>query len=543
MTATLVALGGLLLAGLLARRASEGAGTAINAMLEARLTVALVSALTLAMTAWSWGSVSPPATVHDETAYLLQARIFASGHWTALAPPVPEFWEQAHVLVQPVVAAKYFPGHSLLLALGVLSGWPALVPLLLQALTGALVFVLARRTAGSAVALLSWVLWLALPSVRMFVPSYLSEVTTAACWLAGWYCLLRWRDGGRTGWLVALALVTGWGAITRPLTMLVWAVPVGIVVLAAVARARRWRAFAGALVAGAAVLAVVPLWSARTTGSWRETPLAEYTAQYMPWDVPGLGLTVTAPSRALTPDMRELSAGFRDMHAQHTARELPATLAQRVAATISDAPARYLLMACLLAGLLTIDAVSGVAVASAALLVLAYLSYATSTMWLVYHYEAIAVLAFLAAAGVARACAALMPARAARDGVRRWRSVRLGPALLAASLGFTPMALASAGARRDYHLKNARYFDFFGGLVARIPEPRAVVFVRYGRHHIPDASLVENSPDLSRERVWMVYDRGDADNARLMTLAPGRAAYLLDEDAMAITAYRPDSPR
>jgi len=68
----------------------------------------------------TWGSWHPMPLDHDEVAYLLQAEIFADGRWAMPAPPLPDFFGQAHVLVTPVLASKYPPGHSLLLALGTL---------------------------------------------------------------------------------------------------------------------------------------------------------------------------------------------------------------------------------------------------------------------------------------------------------------------------------------------------------------------------------------------------------------------------------------
>src|SRR6266851_3338561 len=69
--------------------------------------------LTAFSIAWIWGGLHAVPASHDEAAYLLQARIFGTGHWTAPGRPLPEFFEQTHVFVTPVLASKYFPGHSL----------------------------------------------------------------------------------------------------------------------------------------------------------------------------------------------------------------------------------------------------------------------------------------------------------------------------------------------------------------------------------------------------------------------------------------------
>src|SRR6185295_1212626 len=140
---------------------------------------------------WVWGETSPRPTVHDEASYVLQADIFARFRWTAPTPPLPEFFEQPHVLVVPAVASKYPPGHALLLALGAFLHFPPLVPLLLSAATAALIALLATRLTNAWVALLTWVIWLTTPLVLRYQPAYFSEVTTSAVVLASWWCLLE----------------------------------------------------------------------------------------------------------------------------------------------------------------------------------------------------------------------------------------------------------------------------------------------------------------------------------------------------------------
>src|SRR3954469_4277237 len=80
---------------------------------------------------WMWGSLNQVAPVHDDAAYILQARIFASGHLVAAARPAPVFFEQYHTFVEPVVAAKYPPGFSLLMVPGIWLGLAGLIPALL----------------------------------------------------------------------------------------------------------------------------------------------------------------------------------------------------------------------------------------------------------------------------------------------------------------------------------------------------------------------------------------------------------------------------
>ena len=76
--------------------------------------------------------------MHDERAYLLQAEIFAGGHWTAPSPPIAAFFEQMHVFIEPAVFAKYPPGHAVMLVPGMWVGLPGLMPALLAGVAGLL---------------------------------------------------------------------------------------------------------------------------------------------------------------------------------------------------------------------------------------------------------------------------------------------------------------------------------------------------------------------------------------------------------------------
>ena len=123
------------------------AGRRLDALQRAPAVAPLAVALAAGLITFrAWGSLNPLPTVGDEVAYLLQASLLAEGRIAGDAPPVPEFFEQAHVLVTPTLAPKYPLGFALALVPGVLIGASALVPLLLTGLTGALLFVLCRRS-------------------------------------------------------------------------------------------------------------------------------------------------------------------------------------------------------------------------------------------------------------------------------------------------------------------------------------------------------------------------------------------------------------
>ena len=473
----------------------------------------------------------PGASVHDEFAYLLQARLFARGQWTAPSPPAPEFFEQMHVLAVPARAAKYPPGHALLMSAGVAFGLPALVPLLLSGWAGGLLFALARRMAGVWVALIAWLLWIGAPGNLADRALYLSETTTSLLWLLGWWALLRWRDSGRARDLLLLATATGWGAITRPLTMLLFALPVFVVVLR-IGRARRvWRDIAAAAALGTGILALMPVWSSKTTGDWRLTPLELYTRQYMPYDVAGFSPPRTRPERELPPVLREASEELERMQAAHRWQSLPATLRLRLEAIARDSwGGAGVLLVLFLIGLTALSAEGWLAAGTAALLVLGYLTYWHDSSWAVYYLEIQPVIAFVTALGAWRLLSFLAdrvasPRGAAGDTARERRRIQVG---LASACLFAVLAALQVRSLTWSRQEALAEQKALASALRQIHDAPAVVFVRYAPGHNGHRSLVNNEDDLVRLNVWFVHDLGPA-NRTLLDLVPGRSPYLYDE--------------
>ncbi|MDQ5856827.1 MAG: glycosyltransferase family 39 protein, partial [Acidobacteriota bacterium] len=336
------------------------------AVLSHRFAPAAIGILTALTTLAVWGTLDAVPVVHDEAAYLLQSRIFLTGRWTAPGRPVPEFFEQVHVFVTPVLASKYPPGHSIALLPGVALGVPGLMPVVLSGVSGGFLFLLARRFYGGWVALLAWVIWLAAPGPLATRASYLSESTSSALWLFGWWCLIRWRESGEPHKLWLLSLTSGVLCLTRPLTMLAFVIPAGLVVLCDVARRKVWKDFAIAIAAGGLVLTVVPLWSMRTLGTWRTTPYQYYSAVYYPYETFGFGLRETPALRPYPSVLEPADRLFRGIHRRHQIRDLPTILGDRLAAIASDiwGPRRHFLVILAVLGALTAGPPMGFALAA-----------------------------------------------------------------------------------------------------------------------------------------------------------------------------------
>jgi dolichyl-phosphate-mannose-protein mannosyltransferase len=537
-----------LLAWLLGRRESvrttAAPARAVRDVLGHRWAPIVVGGLTTAVVWIAWGGLARVPVVHDEAAYVLQAQLFARGSWVGRAPVLPEFFEQLYLLVTPVLASKYPPGHSLMLAPGALVGLPGLPVVLLNGVTGALIFALARHVAGGAVALLTWLVWVTCFPAIYFRASYLSEVTSSAAWLVAWWCLLGWRDQGRQGWLVGVAAAAGLVAVTRPLTALALAIPIGLVVLRDRSARRSWRDLGLAIGVSTACVALVPFWSARTTGSPFLTPLELYTRVYVPFDKPGFGLDTSArPVRAVPRDMAITNQSFREEHRAHTVAALPGTLAKRLRMIARDTwyDWRIGLVPFALLAVTALPVAAWFALATLAAHVLLYLLYAHPAFWTVYYLESEPVLAFVTAFGVVRVIAL-----AADAGRRRWRDVRtmsLVPGAPAASTGVLVLAFAACvpGAMtlrllRQQVNRDRVYFERFAAVVHGIRDERAIVFVRYAPAHNDNSSLVRNPANYDDARVWIVHDRG-ADNARLVAAAKGRRAYSFDEGSWSLRPF------
>jgi hypothetical protein len=500
----------------------------VHWLLTRRFVPVAAGVISALLTWYVWGSLDEPGTIHDEQAYLLQARIFAEGRWTGAAPPLPEFFEQAHVFVEPRVAAKYPPGNSLLMVPGVWLGMPGLMTVVFAGVAGGLLFALARRFTDPTVALVAWALW-STATVGLFCrASYVSQNLSAALWLGALWALARWRERGRGADLALLSGALGWLFLTRPLTAAALAAPIGVVVLAGTVRHGRWGQLG--IVAGlaAATIGLTLMWHDRTLGDWRVSPYAEYSRQYVPFDKPGFGVDPTPPRRQPPPEIVWVGQSRLAFHAAHQPSALPLILVQRLTGlgqALGETWRGFLVVLFVLGAFRAAGAVR-FAVLSGLLLLAAYLVYAHPSVWVIYYAEIFPVFFVVAALELGWiAGTALKLAPRARQAAMMLALVLMAPA----------MAIDVMAARR-FHDESAAFPRAAAEAVAQIPESRAVVFLRYPPDHEHHWSLNVNAPDPRTARVWLVNDRGPA-NARLLAQTD-RAAYVLNVGAWTLERIR-----
>jgi dolichyl-phosphate-mannose-protein mannosyltransferase len=479
-----------------------------------------------------WGSFHEPGVVHDERAYLLQAEIFAGGHWTAPSPPIAAFFEQMHVFIEPAVFAKYPPAHALTLVPGIWLGVPGLMPALMTGIAGALVFWLARRLANEWTALLTWWLWTTAWTTLLWSASYFSETTSTAMWLIAVAATISWLDSGRGAVLLGVAAALGWGIMARPLTMAVLALPLAFVILRRVRAARSWTTLVAPVALGAAILALGPLWNQQTLGDWRLDPYSRYSRVYFPFDKPGFGVDPAPPLRPVVGEMAAVGDWSRAEHARYTLSSVPLAFVLRLMSIMVWCAEgwRLALGALILAAALHASGVERAGVVTIALLLLAYLTFAHPPMWIVYYVEVLPIFYFLAACELGRVVRKFGGLGSGPGG--RWPAP-LANALLAVALLLLPLGVSDVlRVRAAIDVRNS-FHRAADAAMAGLPPGKAIVFVSYPSSQNPHLGLTRNEPDLASAQRWVVYDRG-SQNAELRALAPDRAAYRLDAASMRV---------
>ncbi len=155
----------------------------------------------------------------DSVFQVFQARIFASGALYAPAPPGEAFFAAQHLLVDGGRwFSQYPPGHSGLLAVGVLAGAVWLVPVALSMGTALLMYGFTRRAYDLATARLTLVLLAFAPFFWFMGASHMNHVSALFFVSAFLYLLVRWEDGGGAVTLLLAGLAIGAAFLSRPLT-------------------------------------------------------------------------------------------------------------------------------------------------------------------------------------------------------------------------------------------------------------------------------------------------------------------------------------
>ncbi len=324
----------------------------------------------------------------DEATYLFQGRIFADGN--LLAPSVPgiaRFQEAFTIFTDEGTTGKYLFGEPLLLAFGILVGFPLLLHVVLAAATVAFVRLASRRESSDAFANGAAMLLAVSPGFVMTTACPLSQAPALAAVAAAVWAVGRgkWMGGLWAGLAVGLAMAS------RPQV----ALPAGVVIGAMALWSDR-RALGGMIIGILPSAVAILAYNAAVTGD----PLV------LPWALAGseqfgFGPEV-APGISHTVGDGLLAAVFAAVRLNGWALGWPVSLAAPIAWLACGMPRR--------------KAVAPWAWIAVATFVfhMGYYSIGTSDTGAIYHHAAIPFFALSAAAVVEKLAAT------------RWRGMAAG---------------------------------------------------------------------------------------------------------------------
>uniref|UniRef100_A0A7C2BGY9 Glycosyltransferase RgtA/B/C/D-like domain-containing protein n=1 Tax=Thermomicrobium roseum TaxID=500 RepID=A0A7C2BGY9_THERO len=223
----------------------------------------------------------------DEVAFLFQATTLARGHLVAPAPPVPDAFAIPFVIVRDGMwFGKYPPGYPLVLALGVLVGYPPLVNAVAAALSVLLVTALAHKIYDFPTGLLAATLLVASPFFLIQAASFMAHTVCLALTLLFVFSFLLTLERPTVLRALPGALALALLVLARPLTALGVTLPFVFWALWRFWRVPNWRPAslcfaAGGLLGSAALLA----YNQHTTGN----PLTFGYELWWPFDRVGFG--------------------------------------------------------------------------------------------------------------------------------------------------------------------------------------------------------------------------------------------------------------
>ncbi len=223
----------------------------------------------------------------DEVAFLFQAATIARGHLTAPAPPIPEAFDTPFIIVRNGMwFGKYPPGYPLILAFGVLLGYPALVNALAAALSILLLIALSRLIYNFPTGLLAATLLAASPFFLLQAASFMAHTVCLALTLLFVFSFRLTLAHPTIRRALPGALALALLVLARPLTALGVTLPFVIWALWRFWRAPNWRPVglcfaAGGFLGSLALLA----YNQHTTGD----PLTFGYELWWPFDRVGFG--------------------------------------------------------------------------------------------------------------------------------------------------------------------------------------------------------------------------------------------------------------
>ena len=184
----------------------------------------LVALVGYAAVGWYGGRGFTPV-IHDEHAYLFQAKTFAAGKLSYPPPPNPEFFDAFHILTEHAYASKYPPGHAAALVPGVWLGFPMLVPLFLSVGSLVLLYYFIESVSNARDALITVVLFAVSPIQFEMSMSYFSHTSELFFLLLFALSLATSVIRAKISYLLLAGISLGMAFSIRPLTAVAFCLP------------------------------------------------------------------------------------------------------------------------------------------------------------------------------------------------------------------------------------------------------------------------------------------------------------------------------
>ncbi|MFO1095284.1 MAG: glycosyltransferase family 39 protein [Planctomycetaceae bacterium] len=287
----------------------------------------LLAGISFGLSVWTGGRFGdlPPA-YHDEFSYLFQAKTFLAGRLSFPSfAPMPELFDQMHVLNEGRFASRYFPGAGLWLAPFVALGRPYLGYWIAGALTTICVYWIGWEIGGRRTALFAGMLNALSPGLALFSNLLLAHNPTLLGLTFFIWMYLRAQRTGRVRDHVFGGLGLTFAMLCRPMTAFGIGLPFGGLLLWQLATAPApLRRRASIVIAWSlpilAGLGGMLCYNSAITGSPWVSPYQLYTDIYTPRHVYGFH-NVTRGEQHLGPKVLE--------HYDVWAEELTPALAAR----------------------------------------------------------------------------------------------------------------------------------------------------------------------------------------------------------------------
>lgn len=199
-------------------------------------------------------------------------RLLAAGLLTAPAPPGEGFFAVQQMIVDANGwYSQYPPGHSLLLAAGVVLGAAWVIPVLLSLGTFLLLWAFTREIYGPRTARLTALLAVACPFFWVMGAGFMNHVSALFFLAAFAAALARGLSTERAAWLAAAGAALGGAFLSRPLSAFAVGVPFGLIALHAAWERRQrvprwWLGPVAMLVAFLPFAGIYLAWNGLTTG-------------------------------------------------------------------------------------------------------------------------------------------------------------------------------------------------------------------------------------------------------------------------------------